>query len=340
MKERVLTQQELNRALLARQLLLERSNLSIPRALERIGGIQNQYAPNAYIRLASCLEDFRRDNLTRALERRTVVQGTLMRSTIHTVSASDYWLYAAGVRKAMCEWMLRVDKSATEGEMRKRDDRLRAALADGPRSVKDLGDLAKGFVGLWGELVRVPPSGTWERRRADLLALSEQWVGPCDAGEDEGLEHLIRRYLGGFGPASLKDVASWAGVPVKWLEAPAALMRLRPFRDEEGRELLDLPRAPLPPADAPAPVRFLPTWDAVLLVHARRTGVLPEEYRPTVFSTKNPPSVPTFLVDGRVAGAWRLENGRVELEPYERLSPAVLRALREEGKRLAASVGG
>jgi len=333
--ERVFTERELNRALLARQLLLERPRLPIPRALERMGGIQNQYAPNAYIRLWSCLEGFRRDELTRALVRRTVVQGTLMRSTIHTVSARDYWLLAAGIRQSMREWTLRVHRGS-ERELRRRDARLRAALAAGPRSVKELGDLAKGFVGLWGELVRVPPSGTWERRRADLLSTAEHWLEPCPVSEQEGLAHLVRRYLGGFGPASLKDVSSWSGVPVKALEPAAARLRLRRFRDEQGRELLDLPRAPLPAADTPAPVRFLPWWDAVLLVHARRTGVMPEEYRPIVFATKNPPSVPTFLVDGRVAGAWRFDDGRVELDPYERLSRTAARELRAEAERLAS----
>jgi hypothetical protein len=335
----MLTQRELNRALLARQLLLERSTLSIPRALERMGGIQNQYAPNAYVRLWSCLEGFRREQLTRALERRTVVQGTLMRSTIHTVSAREYWLDVAGLGRARREWMLRVHKDLTERDVRRRDERLQAALGDGPKSVKELGELAKGFLGVWGELVRVPPSGTWERRRADILATGDYWLGPSDVSEDEGLEHLLRSYLRGFGPATLKDAASWAGVPEPWLEAPVSRLRLRRFRDEQGRELLDLPRAPLPPADTPAPVRFLPWWDAVLLVHARRTGVMPEEYRPIVFATKNPPSVPTFLVDGRVAGAWRYDDGRIELEPYERLPRTALRELRAEGKRLAAFMG-
>ena len=262
-----------------------------------------------------------------------------MRSTIHTVSAREYWLYAAGIRQAMREWALRVDKRVVQGAHAKRAAKLRAALADGPRSVKELGELAKGFVGLWGELVRVPPSGTWERRRADILATADDWLGPCQVSEEEGLVHLIRRYLGAFGPASLQDVSSWAGVPAKYLEAPAAGLQLRRFRDETGGELLDLPRAPLPPADTPAPVRFLPWWDAVLLVHARRTGVMPEEYRPIVFSTKNPPSVPTFLVDGRVAGAWRYDGGRIELEPYGKLTRSSERELTAEGMRLAAFMG-
>ena len=336
----MLTEGELNRALLARQLLLRRAKLSIPQALDRIGGIQNQYAPNAYVRLWSCLEDFRREQLTRALERRSVVQGTLMRSTIHTVSAREYWLYAAGIRQAMREWALKVDKRVLQGDHAQRASKLRAALADGPSSVKELGELAKGFVGLWAELVRVPPSGTWERRRADILATADDWLGPCPVSEDEGLKHLVLRYFGAFGPSSLLDVSSWSGVPAKHLERPAASLPLRRFRDERGGELLDLPRAPLPSADTPAPVRFLPWWDAVLLVHARRTGVMPEEYRPIVFSTKNPPSVPTFLVDGRVAGAWRYDDGKIELEPYEKLTRSTERELRAEAKPLAAFMGG
>jgi hypothetical protein len=262
-----------------------------------------------------------------------------MRTTIHTVSAREYWLYAAGIRQASRDWAVRVHKPG-EAEMKRRNARLRRALAGGPKSVKELGDLAQGFVGLWGELVRVPPSGTWERRRADLLATADYWLGPCAVSERDGLEHLIRRYFGGFGPGSLKDVSAWSGVPVKQLEPVAAPMRLRRFRSENGGELLDLPRAPLPPADTPAPVRFLPWWDAVLLVHARRTGVMPEEYRPIVFATKNPPSVPTFLVDGRVAGAWRHANGKIELEPYEKLPRAVERELRAEAKPLAAFMNG
>lgn len=334
MANRVLTERELNRALLERQLLLRRARLPIPRALDRIGGIQNQYAPNAYVRLWSCVECFGRDDLTRALERRSVVQGTLMRSTIHLVSAREYWLYAAGVRQALVDWVAKAE-SLTGRELAARATLLHAALADGPRSAKELGELGQGFLGHARELVRVPPSGTWERRRADLLATAEHWLGPCSASEEDGIAHVVRSYLGGFGPAPLKDIASWSGVPVGGFEPTTRRLSLRRFRDERGRELLDLPRAPLPPADTPAPVRFLPTWDAILLVHARRTGVLPEEYRPLVFSNKNPPSVPTFLVDGRVAGAWRYDSGRVELEPYGRLARSAQRELREEAACLA-----
>jgi hypothetical protein len=298
-----------------------------------MGGIQSQYAPNAYIRLATSVDGFRRDDLTRALERGALVQGTLLRSTIHLVSAREYWLYAAGIRQALRDWQLRVDRE-TERTMRRRAERLQAALAEGPKTAKDLGPLLRGHTSLWVELVRLPPSGTWERRRADLYALAEQVVGPCTVSEEKGRDHLVRAYLRGFGPASLEDVASWAGVPARLLTPSLERVRLRRLPGD----LLDLPRAPLPAAEIPAPPRLLPTWDAVLLVHARRTGVLPEEHRPVVFSTKNPPSVPTFLVDGRVAGAWRLEGSGIRLEPYGRLSRAVRAALLAEGERLAAAL--
>jgi hypothetical protein len=338
--ERVLSQRDLNRALLSRQLLLERSALSIPRAVERIGGIQDQYAPNAYIRLWSCLEGFRRDDLTRALERRSVVQASLMRSTIHVVSKRDFWPLASAIRAGQRAWWLRVQKPRPdERELEANAERLRRLLADGPRSQKELVEVVGrrwGMVGPWLELVRVPPSGTWERRRAHLFQTAERWVGPDLMDPADALDQLVRRYLGAFGPALRNDVAAWAGVRVSDLAPALERLSLRRFQDAEGAELLDLPRAPLPHPETPAPVRFLPTWDAVLLVHARRTGVLPERYRPLVFSTRSPPSVPTFLVDGAVAGTWKFERGRIVLSPFERLARSVARELRDEAERLAA----
>ena len=337
MAERTLTQRELNRALLARQLLLERSRLPIPRAVERMGGIQNQYAPNAYIRLHSCLEDFRRDDLTRSLERRTVVNATLMRGTIHVVSKRDFWPFAVAVRTAQLEWWLRVRKVG-KPELEKSADALRGFMAGGPRTYDELAKIAGpgwDLAGFWPELVRMPPSGTWEQRRAHLFELAERWIGAEDVSPDEALDHLVRRYLGAFGPASVADITKWSNVKPAELAPALDRLRLRRFRDEQGTELLDLPRAPLPDPDTPAPVRFLPTWDATLLVHARRTGILPEEYRPRIFSTKTPHSVGTFLVDGCVAGTWRHADGRVETTPFERLDRATLRDVAEEANRLA-----
>lgn len=331
MAERTLTQRELNRALLARQLLLERARLPIPRALERLGGIQDQYAPNAYIRLWSCLDGFERDDLTRALERRSAIQGTLMRGTIHVVSRRDYWPLAVAIRGPQRAWLLRAWK-LTESELERQADQLRGLLADGPRRADELS-------APWDpklSLVRIPPSGTWERRRANMIELAERWVGPEDVDEDTALDHLVSRYLGAFGPASRDDIAQWAGTKTRDLGAALERLRLRRFRDAAGGELLDLPRASLPPADTPAPVRFLPTWDAVLLVHVRRAGVLPEEYRPRIFPTTMPQSIGTFLVDGNVAGTWKHANGRIEWSSFRRLDRADVRELADEAERLAA----
>jgi hypothetical protein len=134
----------------------------------------------------------------------------------------------------------------------------------------------------------------------------------------------------------LGDIASWAGVPITTLRPIVEGMKLRRFRSEQDEELFDLPRAPLPGADRPAPARFLPTWDAALLVHARRTQVLPDEYRDLVFHTKNPQSVPTFLVEGQVAGSWRHEKGKILLTPFAPLPRSVSRDLEDEALGLVA----
>ena len=335
MAERVLTTRELNRALLARQLLLERVSLPIPRVLERIGGIQNQYAPNGYIRLWSSVERFERDDLTRALHRRSVIQGTLMRETIHLVSRRDYPLFAAGIRRSGQEWRLRVDQRTDDREVAAAARELARHLRGRTISRKELGAFPGG-VGHWVNLVRVPPCGTWEQRGAHTYGLASEWLGPLEASEDDGIEHLARRYLGAFGPAGPKDIASWSKISPKRLATVLERMQLRRFRDEAGKELLDLPRAPLPDSGTPAPVRFLPTWDATLLVHARRTAILPEEYRQRIFHTKAPHSFPTFLVDGQVAGTWRYEDGRVRVEPFGRLPRGVRAELEGEAERLAS----
>ena len=334
MSERVLSERELNRALLARQLLLERVRLPIPRVLERLCGIQNQYAPNGYIRLWSCVEGFERDDLTRALERRSAIQATLMRETIHLVSRRDYPLFAAAIRTSQREWWLRVHKGHTAREMAAAGRKLRTRLRGGGTIAgKELGTHGADH---WVNLVRVPPSGTWERRRADTYALAEEWVGPLDADEGEAQEHLVGRYLRAFGPASRDDVTKFTGIPRTRMNDLLARMTLRRFRDEQGGALYDVPRAPLPDPDTPAPVRFLPTWDATLLAHVRRTGILSDEHRDFVFNVKMPPSYPTFLVDGRVAGTWKHVDGRIELTPFARLARATRRELEEEAERLAA----
>jgi hypothetical protein len=342
----VLSTRALNRALLARQFLLRRADLPIPRLLERIGGIQAQYAPSGYIGLWSRLSGLQREALTRAMEERKVVTATLMRTTIHLVSARDFALMAAGTRRARQEWWLRVFTRRVERrEMEAMAQRLGTHLADGPRRRIELVKLLEGDgfppemwtgAGLWLDMVRVPPSSTWERRRADIYGLASQWLPPATASEADGMVHLLRRYLEGFGPAPLEDAASWAGFSPSALRPALDGLRLRRFRDQRGRELLDLPGAVLPDPDTPVPVRFLPTWDATLLAHARRTEILPETYRPMVFATKTPQSVPTFLVDGAVAGTWRYQAGAIKLAPFHPLARATRIELEEEAERLAA----
>jgi len=342
MTERVLTERELNRALLARQLLLERSGLPVPRALERVAGLQTQYAPSGYVGLWSRLENFERDSLTRALERRSVVQATLMRTTIHLVSARDYPLFRAATRDARREHWLKARRGKVDArKLEARARRIQALLGDGPRSRDELLEVVGGDsmtwngVGVFIDLVRAPPSGTWEHRRADLFATAEQWLGPPDVTRTQAVEHIVRRYLGAFGPARPREIADWAGVEPPTVVDALERLRLRRFRDGDGRELVDVPRAPLPDPDTPAPVRFLPTWDATLLVHARRTGILPEKYRPRVFNTKTPHSVATFLVDGEVAGTWRHERGRIVTKAFGRLPREAKREVDEEAERLS-----
>ena len=340
---RVLTERELNRVLLARQLLLERATLPLPEALDRMGCLQAQYAPSMYIGLWSRVDGFRRQDLTRALEDRSVVQGTLMRVTIHLVSRADYWPLALAVRDARRVLWLRATRHSVSAEdLAESAAVVREAVRERPLRRPEIDQLvgrdrAIG-VGLWEDFVRVPPSGTWERRRADLYAASEDWLGPPPASLDveSATEHLIRRYLTGFGPATAADVADWGGLRPADVLALLERLDLRRFADEGGRTLYDLPDGPLPDPDTPAPVRFLPTWDASLLVHARRKGVIAEENRPLVFSTKTPHSVCTFLVDGTVAGTWRYEKGEVSLAPFEPLAPAVRAEVEEEADRLAA----
>ena len=323
MADPVLDTRTLNRALLARQLLLERSKMPIARAVERIGGIQAQYAPSAYIGLWTRLHGFRRPRLTKALEAAELIQATVMRVTIHIVSAADYPILTEAVRRSRRELWSRVAKSRDLGPdgWHRVGTIVTDMLADGPRPRGELIQalVDEGFardiwegVGLWVDMIRVPPSGTWERRRADLYGLARNYVAMTPIDESAALQHLVKRYLRAFGPATIGDVSSWSGASITTLRPVIERLRLRSFRSEEGNALLDLPRQPIPDPGIPAPVRFLPTWDATLLAHARRTQILPEEHRGAVFNTKNPQSVATFLVDG--VGGRDMATGRDEVE--------------------------
>ena len=265
-----------------------------------------------------------------------------MRTTIHVVSRREYWLYAMGIKRARQEWAARVRAILPEHQIHEGSERLRDLLRDGPKTVKELGDIARGFLGtlsLYVDLVRVPPSGTWERRRADRLALAEDWVGPNDATED-GRPRAPRSELP-------------PGVRAGRLEGHHAVGGDQCRRTRDGapptstscatgtsaaRSWSTCPAWTLPDPETPAPVRFLPHWDAGLLVHARRTGLLPEEHRPRVFSVRTPFSIGTYLVDGRVAGGWSLVKGRIVLDPFEELGRADAAAVERERAALEAFV--
>jgi hypothetical protein len=346
-KHRVLTDLHLNRALLARQLLLRRVRLPLPRVLDLVAGLQAQYAPSMYLAFWSRIEGFERPELTAALEGRRVIQATLMRATIHLVSARDYWPLALAVGDARRSWWLASRRGVvTDDEMVAAAAELHERLSQGPMRRKEIDaaigrELAAG-VGFWLDLVRVPPSGTWEHRRADLFALASWWLpagassGERTTGERAADEHLVRRYLGGFGPATAGEVANWAGLPIGRVLPTLQRLDLRQFESEDGQQLFDLPRAPLPGPHTAAPVRFLPVWEALLLVHARRKQVLAEEHRPLLFTSKNPHSLNTFLVDGKVAGTWRYHAGEVRPEPFAPLEPAAERDVAQEAERLSA----
>src|SRR3990170_5806832 len=253
MGDPVLSRTDLNRALLARQMLLERSSLGLSEVIEGMGGLQTQAAPSGYIGLWSRMRDFERPMLTRALEDRRVIQGTMMRGTIHTVSAGDYWPMMAGIFRIMREWFSKQVRAMADVDMLGVATAVREELADGPLRIAELSrrieargfpSRSAGWASSWVELVRVPPSGTWERRRADLYELADRWLPRRGGSEDDGIEHLIGRYLGAFGPAPPRDIASWMGLKVTQMRHVVERMDLSEHRDESGRPLLDLPDAP------------------------------------------------------------------------------------------------
>jgi hypothetical protein len=346
---RELTRRELNRALLARQLLLERKRLPAARAIERVGALQAQWPPAPYVALWSRLEGFRRDELMRAIERRRVVKATLMRMTLHHVSAADYLAYAGIYREQRTAWLEReLARHELTADLDALAVELLARASEEPRTRPQLLALLRlpklvvterapwltwYAIAARAGLVFAPSASVWRNNtQGAKLVPASAWLS-AESGSDVG--HLVRRYLAAFGPATRADIAQWTGLTRATLDPGLAALRVRRFRDEAGRELLDLPRAPLPAADTPAPVRLLPHWDSTLLAHADRSRILPDEHRKTVIR-RNGDVLPTFLVDGMAAGLWRLEDGRVELEPFGKLTRAVERELRAEARRLEA----
>jgi hypothetical protein len=337
--ERVLTNRELNRALLARQLILDRAPMPVGRALEQVAGVQAQDVVAPFIGLWTRVAGFEREHLKRALRRRTAIRATLMRGTLHIVSARDYALFAP----ATLPMVQRLYRS----HLRDREEvsnvaeltRNALAYAAEPRTNAELRDFLGSEDAWWrvrreALFVNTPGNEPWAFGRARRFVAASAWLDRPLAAAATGRTHLVRRYLAAFGPAGIADLSAWSGLTVADLRPVVETLRLRRFRDERGRLLLDVPGAPLPGPDAPAPPRLLPAFDNVLLSHADRTRVISDEHRRVVISGGIVD--PVVLVDGFVAGRWRLVKGKPELEPF---GPIPRRAERDLRRELDAVAG-
>jgi hypothetical protein len=348
---RTLTLRELNRATLARQLLLRRHHLSVATAIERTAGLQAQWPPSPYIGLWTRVEGFRPDDLMRAVVRRRVVKATLMRRTLHLVTARDYLAYGGIYRASLMRELERQLNAAGESvDLAEKGERLGELAAQRPRKRPELLALLElpklsvqerspwlVWYGLsaYAGLVNGPESSVWRSHTSGTTFVSARtWLGEDGAAGDAIAAHLVRSYLAAFGPASRADVAQWTGMARSVVGRGLEQLQLRRFRDEHDRELYDLPRAPLPAGDVPAPPRLLPRFDNLVLSHDDRRRVLPHEYRPAVIEGGEVRA--TFLVDGFVAGLWSFKDGRVRLDPFNPLPRVARRELGGEARRLEA----
>ncbi|WP_406097395.1 winged helix DNA-binding domain-containing protein [Streptomyces sp. NBC_01013] len=350
-----ITARELNRATLGRQLLLAREPLSVPAGVRRVVALQAQHPASPYLALWNRLTDFTPAELDAAFAERAVVKATLMRITLHAVHAEDYppfraamqpTLYASrlGARFAVCgltpadaeelvpELLAFARAPRTSAEMQAwAEERLGAEKKDG------------GWWGLkaYAPLHHVPTDATWAfGHRPSFVAAGE---GPAPVGravDAQALQTLILRYLAGFGPASIADVAQFALVRRTSVRTALQAMgeTVEQLRGPDGSTLFDLPGAPRPPADVPAPPRLMAMWDSVLLAYADRSRVIPPEYRPLVIR-RNGDVLPTLLVDGRVAGVWRSTADGIEATAFHPLSRADWDGLAAEAQSLTALLG-
>ena len=346
--DEVLSRRALNRATLARQLLLERSERTPLQTVVQLVGMQAQVPHNPYTGLWSRLAAFRAESLSQLLERREVVRIGVMRGTIHLVTADDCLLLRPLVQPVF-EGLLWRHRDLSPGLGGIDLDPVvavgRALLEAKPRTGTELGALlAERFPGLDAAalayacqmrlaLVQVPPRGLWRRSAQVAWTTAEAWLGrPLDS--EPSPDEVVLRYLGAFGPATAADVTTWC----RLTGMRAVLERLRPrlatFRDERGRELFDLPDAPRPDAATPAPVRFLPEYDNVLLSHDDRSRfVLPDDR--AALARVWAVGYGSVLADGLVSAAWRLEPDGLVISHVPRLSKKTLASIAAEGRRLA-----
>jgi Winged helix DNA-binding domain len=360
-----LTDADLNRALLARQGLLERLELPVAEAVEAIGAIQAQHWPAPRAALWTRVADFEANELWAALDRRELVSGTLLRGTIHLVSAREHPAYAmVAEASGALDWR-RVDTAQPPSAIQLELPLAVAAHCLEPRSADELVAFIEAWVeehpGAIGEdelarqrqyswrplrstaaFVRAPADGGFGTRTPGGLAAAPERPDGLDL--DAALDEVVKRHLRAFGPSGADDVAQWIG----WKVPPvrAALERregeLERFEDAAGRALYDLPDAPRPEPDGAPPVRLLPWFDSVLLAFApgRRARILPDEHRDAVYNRKNLQIRPTFLVDGLVAGIWAIEaKGRkaaLTLTPLRKLPKRTTKTLVAEAERLVA----
>lgn len=342
-----LTLRDINRMTLARQMLLERSDISPVEAVEHLVGLQAQSPVAPYISLWTRLRGFKRDDLAQQITERKIVKATLMRATLHLFSADDYRRFRATLRPALEKAAQSIAK--TRGSEPDVDEVVAAArrfLAEKPRSFAEISAMLEALkpgedigamrftVRTHLPLVQVPAATQWSYPGNPRFALAEDWLGG-EISQEMRLHELIRRYLAAFGPASAADFQTWLGLP----KANEAFEQLKPelvtYRDERGRLLFDLPDMPLPSSDA-APVRFLPEYDNLLLSHKDRTRIVADEYRPALFF-KNLRFSP-FLVDGFVQGVWRIEKAKntatLVIQPFAALDARYRSALEAEGLNL------
>ncbi len=350
----VISNRALNRATLARQLLLERTDRSVLDVLRHLVGVQGQ-APNPpYIGLWTRIHGFEIEQLTTLLESKQAVRSTILRATIHVLASDDFLAFRAMmqpifVRGLQGSW----GKSLVGADLDAVEAFGREFMSEAPRNAHELRrELAARFPGFDPQaltavtryllpLVHVPPGGTWEYHKPSLLTPPLNWLGR-DLEPAGTPDALILRYLAAFGPATVQDFQKWSGLTRAGEAAERLRPQLRVLRDENGIELLDLPGASLPSDDVPAPVRLLPEWDNVLLAYEAKTRqrILPDAYRGRVF-TNNGLIRATVLVDGFVAGAWKLERwgeaATVVVELFEDVAGSAKEAIEAEAMALLAT---